>query len=260
MPAPNLGPGYDFSVRLRTLEQLVRQLMQNQIGQAFSATQSDGSVGMQVRQNVQGAGSTALAFYQGPNTTRNAQTGMHPLLMYVGQLFVNGAPSDSGVLLYRPDGGQIAALGAGGFEFRELSAANQIAISTDQASREGLATPWLPLPAPQQTGIGNWPKTTTSGVIAQTYIHAQHPKVWWNASAYADAGSSGSVSLTITCGSQSVSSASFPVSSGAFTSIDTVLTLPQPFFGQAWTVSVNASATGGGNVYCQTFGFYGRQS
>lgn len=258
MPAPNLGPQYDLADRLSRLEAQVRQLAGNQIGQAFSATQSDGSIGMQVRQNVTGNGSTATSWFQGPTTPRNPQTGQHPTLLYIGQIFSNGVPVDSGVLIYRPDGNQIGALGAGGFEWRDLS--NQIVISTDQAAKEGLATPWVSLPLPSATGVGTWPKTAGSGGIATSYFHAQHPKVWWSASGYADPGTSGSVALTLACGSATVSTASYPVTGGQFTTIDTVLTLPQPFYGQAWTVSVTASASGGGNVYCNTWALYGRQS
>lgn len=260
MPLPNLGPAYDLAQRVARLEAMVRQLAGAQIGQAFSAKQSDGSVGMQITQNTDGNGSLGTTWFQSPGvTSRDPNTGYHPSLLYIGQLFVNGQPSAAGLILYRSNGQQTMALGDGGFELRELS--GTIAISTDQVAKEGLATPWVPLPTPAQTGVANWPKTTGSGAVASSNFHAQHPKVWWNAQAYADSGSSGTVQLVLSGpNGASVSSPVYNVASAAFTSIDVVLTLPQPFMGTGWTANVNATATGGGNVYCQTYSLYGRQS
>jgi hypothetical protein len=264
VPAPNLGPQYDLAQRLSKLEQLVQALAGNQLGQAFSATQSDGSLGLTIQQNTAGAGSLGTRWYQGPNTARDANTGQHALLLYIGQLFVGGTPIDNGVLLYRANGGQIAALGAGGFEFHDLTSSStsggNIVVSTDQASGEGLATPWVALPTPVETGVAYWPHTNGSGVVAQSYFHAQHPKVWWSASCTADAGTSGTVSLTLSNGSQSVTTPNFSAVNGSFTGIDVVLTLPKPFYGQSWSASVNVSASGGGNVYVQTNALSGRQS
>lgn len=260
MAVPNLGPQYDLAKRLSALEDRLARLEANPLGQAFSVTQSDGSVGLSIGINPQDpSGSTALIFYQGSTTARDPNTDQHGEFLYIGELAAGGKLVDSGLIAYRPDGTESAVIGNRGVQI--LDTKGHTVVSSDEDSGEGLARPWVPLPKPVSLDTSQWAGTTGSGIIAESFFNAQHPKVHWNATAVADTGVSGTVQVTISCGAQSVSGASHSVTAGTPTYIDEVLVLPQPFFGQEWTFAVNAAVSSGtGEVRCQTWELYGRQS
>lgn len=203
---PQLGPAYDLAKRLAALEDQVRRLVANQIGQAFSATQSDGSVGMQVLQDP-ATGGTAMTFYQGPNTPRDASTGQHPELMYVGELFTGNTPQDSGVIFQRPDATQSAVVGNRGVQLKDPHG-NQV-FTTDEygtsPSQVGLNTPWIPLGQPISNSAGStgWPNTTatSSSLVAFLNFPAQHSHITWSGIAFCPSGSAGQVQVQVNNGS-----------------------------------------------------------
>lgn len=257
---PNLGPQYDLATRLATLERLVAQLAANQIGQAFSATQSDGSVGMQVVQSTTGSGSTAMIFYQGANTTRDPNTGAHPRLLYIGELFAGGVSVDSGAIAHRPDAGNTQSLVIGNRGTQILDPLGHQVLATDEygnsPSGEGLTSPILALASPVATGSSSWPKTnsTSLGTVAQSEFVAQHPHVWWVAQAVCDAGVNGSVQAQIVGASGAVATGpAHTVTGTTFINISDTLVLPAGFWRQTYAFEVQAQVTSGtGNIYCQT--------
>lgn len=260
---PNLGPTYDLAARLHNLEVQVRQLCANQIGQAFSATQSDGSVGLQVVQSTTGSGGTAMVFFQGPNTPRDPNTGYHPMLLFVGQLWENGQPEDAGLLCARESGKYyFSAEPANGFAVYD--AAGNVVFAPDEVSGQGVARPYLPIPLPVATAYTSWPHTSSSGTIAESEFPGQNPKLTWTGLAIADAGTTGTVQVNVVdaaTGTKVLSGASYSVGSSGYTSIsDAVGPLPSPFLDRTFAVQVTASASGGGNVYAQLLTVFGTQS
>lgn len=255
-----LGPNYDLAQRLKRVEDYIARQQQNPIGQAFSATQSDGSIGLQISQTTNGAGATALVVYQGPQTARDPSTGQHPMLLWLGQLWVNGAPSDNGAIFFRPDGTESVIIGDRGVQI--VDKGGKTVVSSDENSGEGLATPWIELGQPTSSHFSHWPYTNsgTSALIAEKFFQAQHPKIYWNASVAGDPGVSGTVQATITVNGQTVQSGSYSYS-GSQVNISELITLPQPFFGHAATFAINGSLSGGsGNLYCATWQLTSRQS
>lgn len=260
MPAPNLGPQYDLASRISQLEDQVRRLQQNPLGQAFSATQSDGSVGMRIYQDPT-TGSTSMVFYQGPTASRDPNTGLHPLLAYFGELFSGGVAVDSGVLLYRPDGVQSAVIGNRGVQIFDGDH-NQV-FATDEygssPSNEGLSRPWLTIDKPAATAYALWPHLSASGLLAESFFIAQQSHVFWNGSVYADAGVSGSVQASVTIGSTTITGATHSYS-GSQVNISETIAVPQPFHGSTAVFAINATVTGTGNLYCQTWQLNGQGS
>lgn len=255
---PYLGPDYELAARLRRIEDQLSRLAANPLGQAFSSSQSDGSVGLVIGQYNGGSGATALQFFQGPNTPRDPNTNQHPLMLYIGQIEAGGVLEDNGVLMYYPSGTQLAALGQDGLVFSDPG--GRVVVSNDQTAREGLARPWIPLGQPAPTLYALWPHSSVSGLIAELFFNAQHPKVYWNGSVAGDAGVTGSVQMTITVGSHSVTGATHTFA-GTQTNFSETLTLPQPFFDYTATVQINGTITGGtGNLYCNTWQLVGCQS
>lgn len=257
MPATNLGLDYDLAKRLAAVERAVKLLAGNQLAQAFSATQSDGSVGLSITQASNGA--TSFRVYQGPSTARDPNTGLHAALLYIGQLVVNGQPSTSGLILTRPTGKQIMTAGAGGFGL--FDAQQNLIFAPDETSGVGIALPWLALPTPQPLGTSTWPGTTSTSwtAIAQASVNLQQPKIRWSASVYCPPGVSGEVQLMLPSGVPL--GQVWPCGPG-FTGIGEVCTVPAGTAFLAETgVIVNAAVTAGsGQVQCQVFGLWGRQS
>jgi hypothetical protein len=258
-----LGPQYDLAKRITQLEQLVANLASNQIGQAFSATQSDGSIGMQVLQNTFGAGATAMVFYQGPTTARDPSSGQHPQLLYVGQLSVGGSPANSGAIFYRPDGSRSMTVGDRGVGI--LDPQGHVVFNTDEptaGSGQGLADPWIPLGTPITNSPTNagWPSTTATSLGAVSFLTfpAQHPQITWYGSTYCPAGTTGQVQVQVNNGA---AGATHSVGAG-FTSIgpETI-----PLGSWSWQdvlqLSGNATVTAGaGPIYFHIFGVWGRGS
>lgn len=253
-----LGPQYDLAVRLSALEDLVRKLAGNQLGQAFSSTQSDGSLGMKIAQNLAGSGATALVFYQGPTTSRDPNTGLHPSLLYIGELFVGDTSVDSGAIFFRPDGSESMVIGNRGVQI--IDTKQNTVVSSDETAGEGMARPWIPLGTPGSFHFAHWPYTDSSGLMAELFFSAQHPKVYWNASVAGDAGVTGDVTMSITVNGTTVSSATYSYS-GTQVNISETLTLPQPFYGYQAVLQINGEITGGtGKLYCNTWQLVGAQS
>jgi hypothetical protein len=259
MPAANLGMDYDLAKRLAALERAVKMLGGNQLGQAFSATQSDGSVGLSITQAA-GSGATAFRVYQGPNTPRDPNTGLHATLLYIGQLQDSGGGSlHAGLLCARENGKYyFTASPLGGFAVYDSN--NNVVVAPDEGSGQGLALPWLPYPTPVSMGTAQWPNTTSTSwaSIAQSAVFLQQPKMRWFATVYVPAGTA-DVQLLLTGGV-----ALSPVHSvgAGFTNIDEVLTVPAGHsFLEANYLVVNARVTSGaGPVYVQVFGIQGRQT
>lgn len=261
---PNLGPQYDLAARIAALEDTVRRMQSNPLAQAFSMTQSDGSVGARLGQDP-ATGSAGWWFYQGTTTARDPNTDQHPPLMYVGEVFEGNVPVDSAVLFFSTSGVERGQIG-GSIGTRFLDDKGNIAFNTDETSGEGLAEPWLPLPMPAPTVLSAWPNTnaTSWGTVAQNEFRAQHPKVWWTAYADADAGTNGQVRAVIIdagTGSPVVTGTTFPVTGGSVIAVSDTVTLPAGFWAQAYSLQVQCQVTSGtGNVYCQTLTAYGRQT
>lgn len=257
---PNLGPDFDLSVRLKAIEDQLRGQQANPIGQAFSTTQSDGTLGWTVQMEPT-TGTTFMAFFQGPDTGFQPGEANHPALLYVGQVYEGGRNIDGGVLIARPDGVHyLASFTTAGSTLWD--AAGNAVVGTDETAGEGLSSPTLPIPLPVATGVGSWPKTTTSGSIAESGFVAQHAEASWSGFAITDSGTTGTVQVVVVDGTGSTvaSGASRNVTSSSFTTAD-VVTLPAGFWQQQYTVEVQASVTGGtGNVYCQLFEAHGRPS
>lgn len=256
-----LGPQYDLAKRIAQLEQLVAQLAANQLGQAFSATQSDGSLGMAMLQSTQGAGATQTVWYQGPNSPRDPNTGQHPLLVYIGQTVVGGVFSDNAVIFLYPSGVESMTVGAGGVGV--LDTRGNVVFTTDAPSGQGLGRPWIPIQAPVVADASKWPSTTATswGEIARSYVNEQHPKIQWAADGYCPTGT-GQVQMLVRDFSNNVM-ASGPVHtvSSGFGAWTDVLTLPDGFDLQDHYISVMAQMTSGtGSIASQTWELYGRQS
>lgn len=256
---PNLGPGYDLATRIKRLEDRLDRLAANPLGQNFSARQSDGSVGLQIGQDG-GTGATAMRFRQGTTTTRDPNTGEHPTLLYIGEVVSGGVYADSAAIFFRPNGSESAVIGNRGVQI--IDASSNTVVSSDENSAEGLGRPWIPLPTPASTRFAHWPAANSSSasLMAECFFDGQHPKVYWNASVGGDPGVSGTVQMTISSPSGSVSTASYSYS-GTQVDIDETLVLPKPFFDVGFTLQILGSVTGGtGNIYCQTWELVGRQS
>lgn len=259
---PNLGPEYDAAVRLRAVEERLARLEANPYGQLFSATQSDGSVGMQISQNAGGAGATAMVFYQGPTTSRDPSTNQHPTLLYVGELFSGGVSIDSGARWNRPDGSAAEVIGNRGVQIYDPHG-HQV-IATDEygasPSGQGLNSPWVGYGPVVSNNALNWLNTTSSSLvnIGQLAFPAQHANIAWSGSAYCPAGTTGQVQVALNSGA---TSAVKSVAAGGFTTIDDTLALGTWSFQQVLTLSLAAAVTSGpGPIYTQIFGVWGKGS
>ena len=256
---PNLGPDYDLAVRLKRVEDTLARMGLNPLGQALSASQSDGTLGMSVLQDF--AGITVTRWYQGPSTPKDPQTGQHPMLIYIGQTVSGGLPSDNAMLCFYPSGGESMVVGTGGVGV--LDTKGNTVFTPDQTAGEGLATPWIPLPMPQVADASKWPSTTATSwaEIARCYPLDQHPKIQWSGSSYAPSGT-GQVQLVVKDFSSNVL-ASSPVhtASSGFAQWTDVITMPAGQYGQNHFISVMAQLTSGtGSVGAITYSLYGRQS
>ena len=193
-------------------------------------------------------------------------------LFYVGPVNpprADGTPQQ-GWYVYRADG-TIVLLLRDTFPTDSGGALNQaltwfdrkgnVVVSDDTDSGEGHARPWIPLPIPQTTSIASWPSTTATawGNIAESFGIFQQPKVYWNATAVADAGTTAQVRLSIHGGA--TVGPVHTVTGGTTAFINDLITLPAGFYGQGWAIDVQAQVTAGtGKVSCQTWELYGRQT
>jgi hypothetical protein len=252
---PNLGPEYDLAQRLARLERNLLAVT-SQLAQAFSATQSDGSVGLSIQQQLSNAGATVTTWYQGPNTARDPNSGLHQALLYIGQLVVGGSASTSGVIAFRPNGKQIMVLGAGGFGLKD--AQETLLIAPDETAGWGIATPWIPLPPLQNSDTSKWPATTSSAwtTIAIGNAYIQHGKIRWNGFGFAPTGVTGKFRLLVN-GQQY---GSVFTATGGFVAIAEDITLPAGSNWQAgWEIDLQAQVFAGtGTVSGVAYGIYGR--
>lgn len=258
MPAPNLGPNYDLASRLSALEDQVRRLQANPIGQAFSATQSDGSVGIQIYQDP-GTGALNWVIYQGPNSPRDPDTGLHPIMAFLGQLFSHGSPIDSGIIINRPTGTQSAIFGNRGMQV--LDTTGHQVVGTDEygtgASGTGLNTPWIPLGQPvgaSPNGTG-WPNTTstTMAEVGLLAFPAQHSQITWYGITYLASGA-GSVQLALNNGA---AGAVHNVGAG-FTYLNDTMPLGTWYWQEVLQLTANAQVTSGaGPIYFAVLGVWG---
>lgn len=260
---PALGPDYDLAVRLRRLEDAVARLQANPYGQAFSSTQSDGSIGVQISEDPT-SGATAMVFLQGPTSSRDPNTNQHPMLLYIGQLYSGGQPVDSGAIWYRPTGTESAVIGNKGVQIFDPKG-NRM-FGTDEyasgSSGEGLTDPFLNLPFPVALDAAKYPKTTSGSwtSIAQMEFIAVHSRLFHYARTYADSGTTGNARIQLVDGNANVvaTGATAGIASGTFGSMADTLALPAGFYRQGYTLNVQAQVTSGtGNVYAQTFVCYG---
>lgn len=258
---PQLGPEYDLAQRVAKLERALSTVLQG-LGQAFSNTQSDGSIGMDISQSQDGTGASRTRWYQGPDSTTDPNTGQHPVFSYIGELAGGGTVGTVGQIWCYPSGADMIVVNKDGYLV--FDQAGNIVRSGDSLSGEGIARPWLVINSPAPTFYSMWPSTTSTSptLIAQSWFDAQQPKVYWSATLNADAGTTGQVQLVLNQGgSPSVATPLRTVAAGGTTYINDVLTLPQPFWDQSWSLSVMAAVTGGtGAVRCQTFELTQRQS
>lgn len=260
---PNLGPQYDLAARLAALEDTVRRMQSNPLAQAFSMTQSDGSVGMELGQDP-GTGSGRWIVYQGTTTSRDPNTDQHPIFMYLGELVSNGKIVNTGAIFVRSGGQESMTIGDGGAGI--LDKTGWAVFTTDETAGEGIANPWIPLPALQPVDTSTWPATTatTWTTIAENEFRAQHSQIWWAADTYADTGTNGQVRVTVINigdGSTVATGSTFSVTGGAFGSASDTFALPAGFWGQTYSLQLQAQVTSGtGNVRAGTFAAYGRSS
>lgn len=256
---PNLGPDYDLAQRLTRLERLVAG-MTSQLGQAFSATQSDGSVGMSILQRQDQVGATAMTFYQGPTTARDANTGLHQALLYIGQIYSGGQAQDAGALWYRPTGTESAVIGNRGVQVYDTQG-HQV-LGTDEygtsPSGQGLNSPWIPLGQPVTGSPGNtgWPNTSSATLAAVSFLNfpAQHSHLTWYGTTYLAAGAAGQVQVGISGGA---AGAVHPVGAG-FTNLNETFSLGTWSWQQELQLSASAALTSGtGPIYFAIFGVWG---
>jgi hypothetical protein len=257
-----LGPQYDLAARLAALEDQVRRMQSNGLGQAFSSTQSDGSVGMQIGQNPNGSGATATQWYQGPTTSRDPNTGLHPGLAYIGELFSGGVSVDSGAIFARPDGSTSMVIGNRGVQI--VDKFNNTVVGTDEfgasPTGKGLAYPLIGY-GPALPSVGtNWPSTTAASLssVAILSFPAQHAQVAWSGQVYCPAGTTGQVQVQINNG------AAGPVHScgAGYTTIGPEL-IPLGTWGvrQGLTLTGLAAVTSGaGPIYFGINGVWGQGS
>lgn len=255
---PNLGPDYDLAVRLKRVEDQLARMQENPLGQAFSATQSDGSVGWRVFQDPK-TGATAMIWYQGTTTARDPNTGQHPILQYVGELYSGGQFEDSGLLWYRPDATGSGVVGNRGVQLFDHKG-NQV-FATDEygssPSGEGLTNPRLHLPLPVATGTAQWPNTTATSwsAIARSIGVMQHSHVYWQGYGYAPAGTNAQVKLVI---NGTTTGQVWNVTGGSFTTISEEIALPSGFWSQMWAIEIQAQVTSGtGAVYAMADSLFG---
>lgn len=262
---PNLGPSFDLASRLAAIEDQLRRMQANPLGQSFSATQSDGSVGMSISQDIQGDGGTLTRWYQGPTTGRDPSTGQHPLLAYIGQVFVGGAPVDSAMIFFRPGGSASLLLGSRGVELLDTQS-NQV-FSTDEygssPSGIGLNTPWIPLgqPIPAVPSNAGWPGTSASSMteVSLLTFPAQHAQLTWYGYAWCPAGATGQVRVQLNNGA---AGAIHTVGAG-FTPITETIALGAGSWSwqEVLTLTGNAALTSGtGPIQFAIHGVWGRGS
>lgn len=109
----------------------------------------------------------------------------------------------TGITVKRPDGTlafTIYSTPDGSFDFSALrDSAGTIVLSDDGQSRQGLATPWLPMPVPTPNQTSTFASTTstTPDTIASSSAYATHPRVRVDLIGRADAGTSGTVTVTV---------------------------------------------------------------
>lgn len=256
---PNLGPEYDLAARLAALEDTVRRMQANPLAQAFSMTQSDGSVGMELGQDPN-TGSGRWIVYQGTTTSRDPNTDQHPTLMYLGEL-VDGSGTlvDSGLILFRPDGSESIVIGNKGVGILDKHG-DQI-FTTDETDK-GVADPSLHLGQPVALGTGLWPNTTSTSLtgVSMLAFPAQQAQITWYGATYLPAGSTGEVQVTVNNGA-----AGAVKSVGAGFNYVGTETIPLGSGAWSWqemlVVNGNAAVTSGpGPIYFQIVGVWGSHS
>lgn len=172
---PQLGPEYDLARRLDRIERALSTVLQG-LGQSFSSTQSDGTLGLEIMQDQSNQGATVTAWFQGPRTAVDPQTGQHPPLLVIGETVVGGVPGDSAVIGYYPSGNTSMTLGAGGLGI--FDATNNVVFTPDQTAGQGLSRPYIP-GVFYRSDYPDWP-TVTGSAFATKYrarMPKQHPKL-----------------------------------------------------------------------------------
>lgn len=253
-----LGPAYDAAVRLAAIERRLSRLESNPIGQAFSATQSDGSIGLQIGQDA-ATGATAMVFRQGPATARDPNTDQHPQFVYLGQLYADGVLEDAGGIFSRPTGAESMVVGNRGTQI--LDPGSHVVFSTDEygsaPSQIGLNTPWIPLGQPVTSGptTGGWPNTTSTSMASVAFLTfpAQHSHITWYGATYLASGTA-NVQMTVNNGA---AGAVQTVGSG-FTNLSETFSLGTWSWQQVCQFAVNAEVTSGADpIYVSVQGVWG---
>lgn len=258
MPLPNLGPQYDFAARITALEDRLARLESNPIGQAFSTTQSDGSVGLSLGIDSQ-TGSFRWIVYQGSTTARDPNTAQHPALMYLGELVDGtGAFVDSGLIMFRPDGSESLVVGSGGVGVKDT--AGNIVFSTDATSGQGLARPYIPAAFyPARNGDFLTSTAASFETVWRAKLGKQQPKLYAECWAFADtAGTTGQVQVMVN-GVQLDATAS--VTNSAVTLFTFGPAAVAGAFGVTLNVEIQAQRTAGtGNIQVGAAWVQGMQS
>lgn len=258
---PQLGPQYDLASRIAALEDQVRRIQSNGLGQAFSSTQSDGTVGMQIGQSQGGSGSTAMVFYQGSTTPRDPNTGLHKALLYIGELFAGGVSVDSGALAYRPDGSQSLVVGNRGVQI--LDKLGNTVLASDEygtaPTGKGLNSPQISYGIPLINDATKWPQTTATSMSEVSILSfpALHAQMTWTGYVYCPAGSTGQVQVQINSGANG---AVHTVGAG-FSNFTETIPLGTWGFQQVLALTGNAAVTSGpGPISFGIFGVWGQGS
>jgi hypothetical protein len=258
VPAPNLGPQYDLAARLSALEDQMRRMQANPIGQAFSATQSDGSVGIQIVQDPT-TGALDLVVYQGPSSPRDPNTGLHPIMAYLGQLVSQGVPVDSGAIFQRPTGVPSAVFGNRGLQVYDTVGHQVFATDeyTTSASGIGLNNPWIPLGQMVSASPNNagWPNTTSTSMaeVGLLAFPAQHTQISWYGITYLASGA-GSVQLALNNGA---SGTVHNVGAG-FSYLNDTMPVGTWTWHEVLQLTANAQVTSGaGPIYFAVLGVWG---
>lgn len=256
-----LGPAYDQAVRLRNLEERLARLEGNELGQAFSTTQSDGSVGMQLGQYAGNNGANAMLFYQSTDTPRDSQTGQHPTFLYVGEVYSSSGPNHAGAVFFRPDLSESAVVGSSGLQILD-KVGNRVVGSDEYGtspSGKGLNSPWVSCGAPIANDVAKWPQTTSASLVNVSILSfpTQHANITWTGQAYCPTGTTGQVQVQLNSG------AAGPVHTvgSGFTTITETIPLGTWSFQQVLALTGNAAVTAGaGPIYFGIYGVWGQGS